>query len=184
MDISLPNTKVMQFLPRPRSRSRSAPSQHHFNLNTVTLENVDSYKYLGVIFKSTGNPAHYMPAARHKITASYHAMRLNYCGLACGTNARLQLSFFAATVTSTTEGAAICTYWRWFRRADGQQGHRLRAGVFGHASTSKRAQELLRFRLGCHTLPSVTGRRAGNPTIRGTMPAMYARCGRRETFGV
>ena len=59
--------------------------------------------------------------------------------------------------TCRSEGAAICTYWRWFRRADGQQGHRLRAGVFGHASTSKRAHELLRFRLGCHTLPSVTG---------------------------
>ena len=306
MDISLSKTKVMQFLPRPRSRSRSAPSQHHFNRNTVTLENVDSYKYLGVTFKSTGNPVHYMPAARHKITASYHAMRQNYCGLACGTNARL--SFFAAAVTSTacyggeiwgvhprarteqkktarlynkylcqllklspgtcttslmlelgdmplpdrwlqccirfwnrilslpvddlyrdvlsdsvlnnvglarglqermcdiglplslqqphlqrinegsvaaqlrhrqqdsleaslgvdprtwrSEGAAICTYWRWFRRADGQQRHRLRAGVFGHASTSKRAHELLRFRLGCHTLLSVTGRRAGIP---------------------
>ncbi len=62
--------------------------------------NVDSYKYLGVTFKSTGNPAYYMPSARHKITASYHAMRENYCILACGTNARLQLSFFAATVTS------------------------------------------------------------------------------------
>lgn len=35
-----------------------------------------------------------------KISASYHAMRHNYCGLACG-NARLQLSVFAATVTST-----------------------------------------------------------------------------------
>ena len=55
------------------------------------------------------------------------------------------------------------TTWRWFRRADGQQGHRLRAGVFGHASISKRAHELLRFRLGCHTLPSVTERRAGIP---------------------
>ena len=65
--------------------------------------------------------------------------------------------------TCRSEGAAICTYWRWFRRADGQPGHRLRAGVFGHASTSKRAHELLRFRLGCHTLPSVTGRRAGIP---------------------
>ena len=31
--------------------------------------------------------------------------------------------------TCRSEGAAICTYWRWFRRADGQQGHRLRAGV-------------------------------------------------------
>ena len=31
------------------------------------------------------------------------------------------------------------------------------------ASTSKRAHELLRFRLGCYTLPSVTRRRAGIP---------------------
>ncbi len=65
--------------------------------------------------------------------------------------------------TCRSQGAAICTYLRWFRRTDGQQGHRLRAGVFGHASTSKRAHELLRFRLGCHTLPSVAGRRAGIP---------------------
>ena len=36
---------------------------------------------------------------------------------------------------------------------------------------SKRAHEPLRFRLGCHTLPSVTGR--WNSTIRATMPAMY-----------
>ena len=90
----------MQFLPRPRSRSQSAPSQHHFNFNTVTLENVDSYKYLRVTCKSTGNPAHYMPAARHETTASYHAMRQNHYGLACGTNTRLQHYFFAATVTS------------------------------------------------------------------------------------
>ena len=50
--------------------------------------------------------------------------------------------------TYCSKGAAICTYWRWFRRTDGQQGHRLSAGVFGHASTSTRAPELLRFRLG------------------------------------
>ena len=28
-----------------------------------------------------------LPAARHKITALYHAMRQNYCGRTCGTNA-------------------------------------------------------------------------------------------------
>ncbi len=54
-----------------------------------------------MVFAYIGIPAHYMPAARHKITASYHAMRQNFCCLACGTNARLQLSFFAATVMST-----------------------------------------------------------------------------------
>ena len=63
----------------------------------------------------------------------------------------------------SSKGVAICTYWRCFRRTDGQQRHRLRAGVFDHASTSKRAHDLLLFRLGCYTLPSVTGRRAGIP---------------------
>ncbi len=46
----------------------------------MILENVDLYKYLAVntlTSESTGNPAHYMPAARQKITASYRAMRLN-----------------------------------------------------------------------------------------------------------
>ncbi len=94
LDISLSKTKVMQFLPRQRSRSLSASSQHHSKLNSVILETVDLYKYLGVTFNSTGNLAHYMPAARHKITASYHAMRQIYSGPACGTNARLHLSFF------------------------------------------------------------------------------------------
>ena len=97
-EISLTKTKVMQFLPRPRRGP--PPSLHSFTLGAVVLENVESHRYLGVDFKSSGNPAHYMPAARGKITAAYHVMRQKSCGLACGVNVRLQLSFFAACVTS------------------------------------------------------------------------------------
>ena len=52
----------MQYLPRPRFRSRSAPTQDLFTPNTVILENIDSYEYLSVTLKSTGYPAHYIDA--------------------------------------------------------------------------------------------------------------------------
>jgi hypothetical protein len=89
----------MQFLVRCGSE-RHVPLQI-FSLGLATLDNVDSYKYLGVHFKSTGNPSYYMVAACDRIGA-YHVMRSKYCGLFFGANVRLRLSFFNANATSTT----------------------------------------------------------------------------------
>jgi exonuclease III len=301
--ISLAKTKVMQFLPC-RGPERHVPL-HTFSLGSATLDNVDSYKYLGVHFRSTGNPSHYMVTARDRIGGAYHIMRSKYCGLLCGTNVRLQLSFFNAIVTSTalyagelwgchprtraerkrtaqkhckylrsflrlspstctssllheldqlslhgqwfrscirfcnrilclpeddlyqdvlfdsaacdvgfvkglrlecsavgldlgssidilrpidvtfamsqwhvaqeagasisedprscpSSGAALCTYQRWFRHGPTQE-HVLGGSLHGHARSSSRAHQLLRFRLGCHSLPCVVGRRTGIP---------------------
>ncbi len=61
-----------------------------------------------------------------------------------------------------SSGAAACTYWRWFRRSTEQQ-QRLGGSLHTHAPSSARAHQLLRFRLGCHGLPCVMGRRTGTP---------------------
>ncbi len=66
--------------------------------------------------------------------------------------------------TCRSQGASIHLY------IDGQQGDRQRDGVFGHASTSQRTYELLRFRLKCHTLPSVSGRSAEIPRFERLCP--------------
>lgn len=60
------------------------------------------------------------------------------------------------------EGTASSTYNRWFRRGLLQcerPFHELPAA-------SRKALQLLRFRLGCHTLPCVTGRRRNPPMPR------------------
>jgi hypothetical protein len=80
--ISLAKTKVMQFLPC-RGSERHAPL-HTFSLGSATLDNVDSYKYSGVHFRSTGNPSHYMVATCDRIGGAYHIMHSKYCGLFCG----------------------------------------------------------------------------------------------------
>jgi hypothetical protein len=72
--ISLTKTNVMQFVPC-RTSERHVP-WHTFSLGSATLDNVDSYKYLGVHFRSTRNPSHYMVAARDQIGGAYHVMRL------------------------------------------------------------------------------------------------------------
>jgi hypothetical protein len=99
--ISLAKTKVMQFL-HCHGPERRVPL-HTFSLGSATLDNVDSNKYLGVHFRSTKNPSHYMIAARDRIGTggAYHVMSTKYCGLLCGANVCLQLSFFNAIVTST-----------------------------------------------------------------------------------
>jgi hypothetical protein len=87
--ISFVEAKVMQFLPR-RGSERQVPL-HIFCLGLETLDNVDSYQYLRVHLKSTGNPSHYMVVARDRIGGAYRVIRLRakYCSLFCGTNARL-----------------------------------------------------------------------------------------------
>ncbi len=72
--------------------------QHTFTLGVRTLDNVDTYKYLGV--HSSGNPKHYMAAARRNLDHSYARMRRQHCGMACGSNLQLQLRMFDALVTS------------------------------------------------------------------------------------
>ena len=79
----------MQTLP-PRQCSRP---RHTFTIGDHTLEVVDNYKYLGVHFHSSGNPAAYMTAALRNLDCSYARMRRQYCGMACGSNLQLQLRF-------------------------------------------------------------------------------------------
>ena len=65
--------------------------------------------------------------------------------------------------TCLTEGAAKCTYWRWFSRTPRQQVH-LR--IFRQRHSARRIGSYLRFRLGCSTLPVVLGRRDHTPRHR------------------
>ena len=59
LEISLNKTKIMQFLPN-RRRGQPPPMRHAFALGSYDLETVDVYKYLGVSFCCSGNPADYM----------------------------------------------------------------------------------------------------------------------------
>ena len=61
-----------------------------------------------------------------------------------------------------SSGAAACTYRMWFRHSS-TQSHVLGGSLHSHARSSSRAHKLLRFRLGCHGLPCVVGRRTGTP---------------------
>ncbi len=60
--------------------------------------------------------------------------------------------------TCQSEGAAKCTYWRWFSRTPQQQE---RLGIFRQRHSARRIGIYLRFRLGCSDLPVVMGRRDG-----------------------
>jgi hypothetical protein len=59
----------------------------HIWLNDIGY--VDSYKHLGVHFRSTENPSHYKVLARDRIGGAYHVMRSMYNGFFCRANVRL-----------------------------------------------------------------------------------------------
>jgi hypothetical protein len=61
-----------------------------------------------------------------------------------------------------SSGAASCTYPRWVRHGPTQE-HVLGGSLHGHALSSSRAHQLLRFRFGRHSLPYVVGQRTGIP---------------------
>jgi len=62
--------------------------------------------------------------------------------------------------TCQSEGAAKCTYRRWFARTPRQQE---RLQIFRQRHSPRRIGNYLRFRLGCSTLPVVMGRRDSAP---------------------
>ena len=60
-------------------------------------------------------------------------------------------------------GASAFKYQQWFERSADTRHGRLGGTIHCHAGTSTRAHELLRFRLGCHALPCIMGRRTQTP---------------------
>ena len=82
LEISLNKTKIMQFLPT-RRRGQPAPVRHAFALGSYDLETVDVYKYLGVSFCCSGNPAYYMPVALRNLEYSARRLKQQYGGMAC-----------------------------------------------------------------------------------------------------
>ena len=100
LEISLNKIKIMQFLPT-RRRGQPPPVRHAFALGSYDLETVDVYKYLGVSFCCSGNPADYMPVALRNLEYSARRLKQQYGGMACGNNIQLQLGFFDAYVTSS-----------------------------------------------------------------------------------
>ena len=79
---------------------------------------------------------------------------------------RLQLQSEAVNVdvyprTCPTEGAACCKHTRWLRRTLLDTVY---APVHELPASPRKVLQLLRFRLGCHTLPSATGQRK-NPCV-------------------
>ena len=73
----------------------------HDAVSLYDLETVDVYKYLGVSFCCSGNPADYMPVALRNLEYSARRLKQQYGGMACGNNIQLQLGFFDAYVTSS-----------------------------------------------------------------------------------
>ncbi len=96
----LNKTQIMQFLPA-RRRGRPPLVRHAFMMGNYDLETVDVYKYLGVSFCCSGNPAEYMPVALRNLEYSARRLEQQYGGMACGNNIQLQLGFFDAYVTSS-----------------------------------------------------------------------------------
>jgi hypothetical protein len=91
----------------------------------------------------------------------------------------LQLPIKAPCQASTFYHPMLCRKWgcqllttparvphlvqqRWLRHGSTQE-HVLGSSPHAHARSSSRAHHLLRFRLGCHSLPCVVGRRTGIP---------------------
>ena len=56
--------------------------------------------------------------------------------------------------TCPSAGAMVCTYRRWFLREPGQGGR----PFFQLPANARKITQLMRFRLGCHGLPSDVGR--------------------------
>ena len=56
--------------------------------------------------------------------------------------------------TCPSAGAMVCTYRRWFLREPGQGGQ----PFFQLPANARKITQLMRFRLGCHGLPSDVGR--------------------------
>ena len=100
LEISHNKTKIMQFLPT-RRRGQPPPVCHAFALGSYDLETVNVYRYLGVSFCCSGNPADYMPVALRNLEYSARRLKQQYGGMACGNNIQLQLGFFDAYVTSS-----------------------------------------------------------------------------------
>ena len=80
LEISLNKTKIMQFLPT-RRRGQPPPVRHAFALGSYDLETVDVYKYLGVSFCCSGNPADYMPVALRNLEYSARRLKQQYGGM-------------------------------------------------------------------------------------------------------
>ena len=64
--------------------------------------------------------------------------------------------------TCSSEGAMVCTYRRWFLREPGQSGR----PFFQLPANARKITQLMRFRLGCHGLPSDVGRHRADPLPR------------------
>lgn len=97
-------TQVMQFV-CGRNRTASAAAAAPFMLAGSRLPFADRYKYLGVTFCCSGNPAHYMNFAHQTLDCAYYSVRRRYSGLGCGESLRLQLHFFEAIVSSAASYA-------------------------------------------------------------------------------
>ena len=63
--------------------------------------------------------------------------------------------------TCPTSGATLCTYARWF--AQPPLGPRRPRSILQLPLSARRMRSFLRFRMGCHTLQNVSGRRSGVP---------------------
>jgi hypothetical protein len=64
--------------------------------------------------------------------------------------------------TCPSAGAMVCTYRRWFLRDPGQGGR----PFLQLPANARKVTQLLRFRLGCHGLPSDVGRHRADPLPR------------------
>jgi len=82
---------------------------------------------------------------------------------ACHGSAQRRRAWEALSVcprTCQSEGAAKCTYRRWFARTPRQQE---RLQIFRQRHSPRQIGIYVRFRLGCSTLPVVMGRRYSTP---------------------
>ena len=103
MEISVPKTKVMVV-------SRVPLSVAAFSCNGNLVEQVSTFKYLGLHFHESGALVHLVNPVKSKADGSWAAVQRRHSLLQCGNTVNLQLHLLQAVLVPVLQyGCQICT---------------------------------------------------------------------------
>ena len=95
LEVSDSKTQTMVF----HSQFANPPPPQSFSYRQRQLPAVTEYKYLGVLFKDSGETSDGLPRVRSNIAHQHNRVRGKFAGLGCGSSMHLQLYLFDAFVT-------------------------------------------------------------------------------------
>ena len=102
MDISIAKTKVMVVSSAPVAATQ-------FTCNGHALEQVDSFKYLGLHFHSSGDISHLISPLKAKATGSWAVVQRRHSQLQCGNTVSLKLQLLQSILVPTIHYG--CELW-------------------------------------------------------------------------